>query len=59
MIVPLRRSKYPSVTEEEEHMSLPLQLLSLAIFDAILVYIMNTIAPTTWQVCLCSDLTST
>ena len=51
MIVPLKRSKYPFVTEEEERMSLPLQLLSLAIFDAILVYLMNTIAPTTWQVC--------
>ena len=56
MIVPLRRSKYPSVTEEEEHMSLPLQLLSLAIFDSILVYLMNSIAPTTWQVCL-TDVT--
>lgn len=39
LLQPIKRAKYPALTEEEETISLPLQLLCLAIFDAILVYI--------------------
>jgi len=30
-------------------MSIPLQLLAMAIFDAVLLHILNTVAPKTWQ----------
>eukprot|EP00457_Paulinella_chromatophora_P000907 gb/GEZN01000908.1/.p1 GENE.gb/GEZN01000908.1/~~gb/GEZN01000908.1/.p1 ORF type:complete len:970 (-),score=146.71 gb/GEZN01000908.1/:610-3483(-) len=43
----IRSPKYP-LTAEEERISLPLQLLSLAIFDSIMVHIVNTVAPDTW-----------
>lgn len=43
-LLSIKRSKYPAVTEEEEIVSLPLQLLSLAIFDSILVNTLNIIA---------------
>lgn len=49
MLSKIKRAKYPTVTEEEERISIPLQTLSCAIFDAILVHMMNTISPTTWQ----------
>jgi hypothetical protein len=45
MLQPIKRSKYPALTEEEEAISLPLQTLSQAIFDAILVHIVNTVSP--------------
>lgn len=35
------RSKYPALTEEDEAMSLRLQTVCLAIFDAILVHMLN------------------
>ena len=41
----LSRSKYPALTEEEEALSLPLQMLCQAIFDAILVHIVNSVSP--------------
>jgi hypothetical protein len=41
--------EYPSITTEEEAISVPLQTLCLAIFDSILVHMMNQIAPKTWQ----------
>mmetsp|Transcript_136771 Transcript_136771/g.272792 ORF Transcript_136771/g.272792 Transcript_136771/m.272792 type:complete len:672 (+) Transcript_136771:92-2107(+) len=41
----ISREKYPAVAEEEEAVSLPLQVLCLAIFDAILVRLMNLIMP--------------
>jgi len=45
----ISREKYPAITEEEEAVSLPLQVLCLAIFDAILVRLMNLIMPAgTW-----------
>merc|ERR1740121_67664 len=37
-------SKYPALSEEEEAISIPLQVLALAIFDSILVHIMNATA---------------
>eukprot|EP00927_Polykrikos_kofoidii_P077781 TRINITY_DN7468_c0_g3_i1.p1 TRINITY_DN7468_c0_g3~~TRINITY_DN7468_c0_g3_i1.p1 ORF type:complete len:585 (+),score=103.67 TRINITY_DN7468_c0_g3_i1:91-1755(+) len=42
--------KYPAVTEEEERISVPLQTLCLALFDAVMVHIMNTVSPDgRWQ----------
>jgi hypothetical protein len=38
MLQPIHSSKYPAVTAEEEKVSIPLQLLCQAIFDAILVH---------------------
>jgi hypothetical protein len=37
LLGPIQRSKYPAVTEEEEAISVPLQTLCAAVFDAILV----------------------
>jgi len=48
-LVPVKRAKYPAVTEHEETISLPLQTLCLAIFDAVMVNMMNSLAPGTWQ----------
>ena len=42
------RSRYPAITEAEEAVSIPLQLLCGAIFDATLVHMLNTVAPGTW-----------
>ena len=49
MISKIKKSKYPSITSEEEAISVPLQTLCLAIFDAILVNMMNTIDKKAWQ----------
>lgn len=50
MLKSISRSKYPDVTEEEEELSLPLQTMCGAIFDAILVHMMNTVSqPEVWQ----------
>lgn len=50
MLQTIKRSKYPDVTEQEEIDSLPLQTMCGAIFDAILVHMMNTISPPAeWQ----------
>eukprot|EP00808_Paulinella_micropora_P022429 g10381.t1 len=43
----LKSPKYP-LSAEERRISLPLQMLALAVYDAIHVHIMNTIAPNTW-----------
>jgi hypothetical protein len=43
IIQPIKRAKYPAITEEEEKISKPLQVMTLAIFDAILVHMMNTL----------------
>ncbi len=45
MLQPIKKSKYPSLTEEEEKISLPLQTLCGAIFDAVLVHMMNELSP--------------
>jgi len=47
----IKKSKYPDITEQEEKDSLPLQTLCGAIFDAILVHMMNTVStsPDVWQ----------
>jgi len=49
MLGPIRHSKYPSITPEEEAISLPLQALCGAIFDAILVHMMKVLASKQWQ----------
>mmetsp|Transcript_5665 Transcript_5665/g.9388 ORF Transcript_5665/g.9388 Transcript_5665/m.9388 type:complete len:517 (-) Transcript_5665:23-1573(-) len=50
MLQPIKRSKYPDITEQEEKDSLPLQTMCGAIFDAILVHMMNTVSPpAVWQ----------
>ena len=49
MITPIKKSKYPAITEEEEKISIPLQVLCAAIFDAILVNMLNTLEPAGWQ----------
>ena len=48
-LVPIKKAKYPAITDHEESISLPLQTLCLAIFDAVMVDMMNRIAPATWQ----------
>ena len=45
MLAPIKKSKYPAIETDEEMMSIPLQTLNLAIFDAILVHMMNSIDP--------------
>lgn len=50
MLKGISRAKYPAVTEQEEADSLPLQTMCGAIFDAILVQMMNTVSePNIWQ----------
>lgn len=50
MLQPIKKSKYPDITPEEEKVSLPLQTMCGAIFDAILVHMMNTVSsPDVWQ----------
>ena len=44
----IRKSKYPALTQEEERISLPLQTLCLAIFDAIQVHMMNASGIPDW-----------
>merc|ERR1719401_2040006 len=50
MLQPIKKAKDPDITEEEEKVSLPLQTLCGALFDAILVHMMNTVSkPDVWQ----------
>jgi len=49
MMQKISRHKYPAITEAEEAMSIPLQVMALAIFDGVLLHILNTLAPSTWQ----------
>lgn len=39
------RAKYPALTEEEEKISIPLQTLCLAVFDTVLLTILNELSP--------------
>eukprot|EP00908_Phaeocystis_cordata_P018682 Transcript_30145.p1 GENE.Transcript_30145~~Transcript_30145.p1 ORF type:complete len:442 (-),score=245.97 Transcript_30145:935-2260(-) len=49
MLPPIKRAKYPAVTEAEEAISVPLQVLCIAIFDAILMHIVSACSPDgTW-----------
>eukprot|EP00450_Noctiluca_scintillans_P015815 CAMPEP_0194508610 /NCGR_PEP_ID=MMETSP0253-20130528/38995_1 /TAXON_ID=2966 /ORGANISM="Noctiluca scintillans" /LENGTH=534 /DNA_ID=CAMNT_0039351673 /DNA_START=40 /DNA_END=1644 /DNA_ORIENTATION=+ len=50
MLTKISREKYPAITEEEERLSIPLQTLCQAIFDAVLVHIMSVLSPDgRWQ----------
>jgi hypothetical protein len=49
LIPPILRSKYPAISNDEQAISIPLQILCLAIMDAILLHILNTIEPQEWQ----------
>mmetsp|Transcript_33906 Transcript_33906/g.76675 ORF Transcript_33906/g.76675 Transcript_33906/m.76675 type:complete len:567 (+) Transcript_33906:226-1926(+) len=49
MLSKIKNAKYPAISLEEEAISIPLQAMAGAIFDAILVHMMNALAPTTWQ----------
>eukprot|EP00602_Paraphysomonas_sp_CaronLab_P005140 CAMPEP_0185035902 /NCGR_PEP_ID=MMETSP1103-20130426/28024_1 /TAXON_ID=36769 /ORGANISM="Paraphysomonas bandaiensis, Strain Caron Lab Isolate" /LENGTH=494 /DNA_ID=CAMNT_0027573185 /DNA_START=216 /DNA_END=1700 /DNA_ORIENTATION=- len=45
MLQPIKQSKYPAISTEEAKISIPLQTMSLAIFDAILVHMLNSVSP--------------
>ena len=50
MLQKIKKSKYPAISTEEEAVSIPLQTLCQAIFDAILVHIVNSVSPSgRWQ----------
>jgi hypothetical protein len=49
LVPPILRGKYPAVTENEQAISVPLQIMCLAILDAIFVHILNSVAPLTWE----------
>merc|ERR1719464_1486712 len=49
MLAPIKRAKYPAVTEEEERVSIPLQTVIGGVFDAVLVHMLNTVAPGDWM----------
>ena len=49
MIASIKKSKYPDITTEEEAISKPLQTMAMAIFDSILVHMMNVVGPNSWQ----------
>ena len=49
LIGPILRSKYPAVTVEEQEISIPLQILCLAILDSVFVFILNNVAPCKWE----------
>ncbi|KAL7557830.1 hypothetical protein ACA910_009135 [Epithemia clementina (nom. ined.)] len=50
MLQKIKKSKYPAISEQEEKDSLPLQTLCGAVFDGILVHMMNTVSqPEAWQ----------
>ncbi|KAH9249474.1 hypothetical protein BASA81_012836 [Batrachochytrium salamandrivorans] len=49
LLKPIPRSKYPELTVEDEALSLPLQTISLAVFDSILIHMLETVAPQWWQ----------
>eukprot|EP00958_Prasinococcus_capsulatus_P017476 scaffold1973_cov399-Prasinococcus_capsulatus_cf.AAC.7 len=49
MLEKIKNSKYPAISVEEEAISIPLQTLCQAVFDAILVHMLNTVSPNTWH----------
>jgi hypothetical protein len=52
LVPKIEKAKYPSITSEEEKIAIPLGILSLAIFDSILVHMMNSLSQnqvTSWQ----------
>lgn len=49
MLQKIKKSKYPDVTEEEEAVSVPLQLVLQGVFDSILVNLMQTKGGLIWE----------
>jgi len=49
MLLPINKSKYPAISEEEEAISLPLQVLCEAVFDAILIHMLGHLSGKDWQ----------
>ena len=49
LLQPILKSKYPDISESEQEVSIALQLLCLAIFDTILVHMMQHLGAATWQ----------
>jgi len=49
LLLPINRSKYPALSVEEEKMSIALQAIILAIFDATLVYMMEHTSKDHWE----------
>lgn len=45
MLSTIKKAKYPAITEEEEAVSIPLQCLCLAVFDAVLVHMLKVLSP--------------
>lgn len=48
-LLPIQKAKYPAISLEEEKVSIPLSAMCTAIFDAILVHLLNTFKGTPWQ----------
>lgn len=49
LLEPILQTKYPAITEKEQAISIPLQIMCLAIFDVVMVHMLNTVACDTWQ----------
>jgi len=49
MLSPITAAKYPAITPEEEAISIPLQTMCQAIFDGVMVHMLNTVAPGVWH----------
>ena len=54
MIETIPRTKYPALTAAEEAMSRPLQTLCLALFDAVYMHLLSSVAAETWQPLKCT-----
>jgi hypothetical protein len=49
LIEPIRGSKYPAITADEEAIGVPLQILCLAILDSIFIHIVNRVSSSSWE----------
>merc|ERR1711879_111209 len=49
MLLPISKKKYKDITEDEEAVSIPLSTMCQGIFDAILIHMLNSIAPGVWM----------
>jgi len=49
LLAPIKKAKYPAITVEEEKISISLQTVYCAVFDSILVHMMNQLEPNKWQ----------
>lgn len=45
MLSTIKKAKYPAISEVEEAVSIPLQCLCLALFDAVLVHMLQVLSP--------------